>query len=184
MAVIKTEFINGVCMSYPITVFPDLFAVLNTTTKRKFFEEMYRLEGKDGEGMTPEQQIRIFQVGFSTDIPGITYEQAASYVQDYLSQYGDQALVFKLVDAFVDAGLNDRDKVKKNREREAKKQAIADELDRLQDAKNEAYVKQEWAKINKLNDEISKASEELIETVTEPIGTEEVNVPLDQTAQA
>lgn len=184
MAVIKTDFINGASLSYPITSFPDLFAVLNQTTKRKFFEELYRLEGKDGEGMTPEQQIRIFQVGLSTDIPGITYEQAASYVQEYLSQYGDDALIFKLVDAFVDAGLNDREKVKKNREREVKRQALADELEKLQDAKNEAYIKQQWEKVNELNDKISKASDELIEVVTETTENKDVSGPLDQTAQA
>lgn len=151
MAMIKTEFIGGVSLSYPISIYPKLFAVLETRTKRKFFEKINELDGKDGEGMTPEQIIGIFHVGLMSSIPDITFKKTEEYVSDYIFEYGDEALIFKLVDAFVDSGLNDRKAVQKNRERAEKNKALREELDQIRDERNKAILQKCWKDVEKLN---------------------------------
>ncbi len=167
MAVVKTEFINGASLSYPISVFPQLFGTIGTKTKRKFFEEIARLDGNGGDGISTEQLVNMFRVGLCTDMPDITYNQAESYVQDYLSLYGDAALFCKLVDAFVDAGLNDRETVQKKRDAAKKAQELADELEQINYEKKQAYIRQSWAEVEKLNAKIQQVSSELNEVVSE-----------------
>lgn len=165
MAIAKTPFINGVSLSYPLGVFPDLFAVLGTRTKRTFFEKMYQLEGKGGEGFSPDQIVNMFRIGLITDIPEITYKQAEEYVQDYLTEYGDEELGIKLVDAFVDAGLNNREIVEKERKKIQKRRELLDELEKIQEEKNSARLREAWAEVEELNAKLGKVSDELMESI-------------------
>ncbi len=167
MAIGKTEFIDGTYLSYPITVYPQLFAVLDTKTLRSFFAEINKLDGKDGEGMTPEQIVNLFRVGLLSSISDITFEKTAEYVTNYIFKYGNEALTIKLVDAFVDSGLNDRKTVQKNRERVEKNRALRDELDEIRDERNKAILKKCWGDVERLNEsaqmlikELNEASEE------------------------
>ncbi len=167
MAVRKTEFVGGVWLSYPISVYPQLFAVLETRTQRTFFEKVNQLDGKNGEGMSPEQIINMFKVGLISCIPDITFKQAEDYVTDFIFEHGLDALIIKLVDAFVDSGLNDGETVKKNRERVEKNKALRDELEKIRDKRNEAILKKCWvdaenldAKAQQILDDLDKAKEE------------------------
>jgi hypothetical protein len=154
MAIPQTEFINGTYLSYPIGNYVKLFAVLGKRTKRGFFEEIQKIDGKDGEGMTPEQIIGLFHVGLIPCDPGITIEQAGDLVQEYIFQNGDDGLHIKLVDAFCDSGLSDRKAVKKQRE-------MIEELNKIEEARNQAFIKQSWVELDKLNANLQKISEEL-----------------------
>lgn len=165
MAITKTPFINGVSLSYPLGIFPELFAVLGARTKRSFFEELNRLEGKGGEGLTPEQTVSLFRVGLLTDIPDVTYERAEELVQDYLTEFGDEELSIKFVDALVDAGLNNREIVDKRRKEIQRRRDLLEELDQVQEAKNHAIIQQAWDEVDKLNSKLNKVSEEIIQSV-------------------
>lgn len=163
MAIPQTDFINGTYLSFPIGNYVKLFAVLGKRTKRAFFEEIQKLDGKDGEGMTPEQIIGLFQVGLLPCKPGITIEEAGDLVSEYIFAHGNDELNIKLVDAFCDSGLSDRKTV------EAQRKMIA-ELQKLEEARNEAFIKQSWVELEKLNANLQKISDELNKAV-ETAGT-------------
>ncbi len=154
MAIPQTEFINGTYLSYPIGNYVKLFAVLGKRTKRGFFEEIQKVDGKDGEGMTPEQIIGLFQVGLYPCKPGITFEEAGELVQEYIFKEGNDGLHTKLVDAFCDSGLSDRKTVEKQRK-------MIEELNKIEEARNEAFIKQSWVELDKLNANLQKLSDEL-----------------------
>ncbi len=164
MAIPKTEFINKTYLSYPIGNYVKLFGVLGKRTKRGFFEEIGKLDGKDGEGMTPEQIIGIFQVGLMPCRPGITFDEAADLVQSYIFAHGNDGLNIKLVDAFCDSGLSDRKAVEKQRK-------MIEELNKIEEARNEALIKQSWVELEKLNANLQKLSDELNKAADEAAST-------------
>lgn len=172
MAIPQTEFINGTSLSFPIGNYVKLFAVLGKRTKRGFFEEVNRLDGKDGEGMTPEQLVGLFQVGLMHAIPDVTFEQAQELVQEFVVSQGDRALNIKLVDAFCDSGLSDRKEVERQRK-------MIEELEKIQIAREEALLKQSWVELDKLNAALQKISDEL-QKATEPKVTDDTGTgPLE-----
>ena len=154
MAMPHTDFINGSFLSFPIETYVPLFAVLNKRTKRGFFDEIQKLDGKDGEGMDPDQLIGLFHVGLMPYKSGITFNEAHELVQEYIFANGIDALNIKLVDAFCDSGLSDRKAV-------AKQRKMIEELNRIQDARDKAFIKQSWVELDKLNAAIQKISEDL-----------------------
>lgn len=154
MAIPQTDFINGFYLSFPIGNYVKLFSVLGQRTKRGFFEEIKKIDGKDGEGMTPEQIIGLFHVGLIPCKPDITPEEAGELVQEYIFENGNDGLYIKLVDAFCDSGLSDRKAIEKQRK-------MIEELNKIEDARNEALIKQSWIELDKLNAAIQKISEEL-----------------------
>lgn len=154
MAIPHTDFINGSFLSFPIGNYVKLFAVLGTRTKRTFFEQIQKIDGKDGEGMTPEQVIGMFQVGLLPYKPDITVEEASDLVQEYIFANGNSGLNIKLVDAFCDSGLSDRKTVENQRK-------MIEELDKIQEARDEAFIKQSWVELDKLNASLQKISEDL-----------------------
>lgn len=154
MAMPDTDFINGSFLNYPVGNYATLFAVLDKRTKRGFFEEIQRLDGKDGEGMDPDQLIGLFHVGLMPYKSGITFSEARELVQEYIFANGHDALNMKLVDAFCDSGLSDRKAVEKQRK-------MMDELNKIQEARDEAFIKQSWVELAKLNAAIQKISEDL-----------------------
>jgi hypothetical protein len=96
MAIPQTDFVNGSFLSYPIGNYVKLFSVLGTRTKRTFFEAIQKLDGKDGEGMSPDQMIGLFQVGLIPYKPGITFDETSELVQEYINSNGDSGLHDKL----------------------------------------------------------------------------------------
>lgn len=164
MAIPQTDFINGAFLSFPIGNYVKLFGVLGKRTKRGFFEELQRLDGKGGEGLSPEQLINMFQVGLIPYKPDITFEEAADLVQEYIILYGDDGLHIKLVDAFCDSGLSDRKTVEKQRK-------MIEELNKIEEARNEAFIKQSWVELEKLNANLQKLSDELNKAADEAAST-------------
>lgn len=164
MAIPQTDFVDGTYLSFPIGNYVKLFAVLEKRTKRTFFEEIQKLDGKDGEGMTPEQIIGLFHVGLMPCRPGITFEEAADLVREYIFANGNSGLNIKLVDAFCDSGLSDRKTVENQRK-------MIEELEKIEEARNEAFIKQSWVELEKLNANLQKLSEELNKTTSEAMGT-------------
>ena len=154
MAIPQTDFINGSFLSFPIGNYVKLFAVLGKRTKRTFFEEIQKIDGKDGEGMTPEQLIGLFHVGLLPYKPDITVEEASDLVQEYIFANGIGGLNLKIVDAFCDSGLSDRKTVESQRK-------MVEELNQIEEARNEAFIKQSWVELDKLNAAIQKISEDL-----------------------
>jgi hypothetical protein len=159
MAIPQTDFVNGSFLSYPIGNYVKLFSVLGTRTKRTFFEAIQKLDGKDGEGMSPDQMIGLFQVGLIPYKPGITFDETSELVQEYINSNGDSGLHVKLVDAFCDSGLSDRKTVDKQRK-------MIEELAKIEEARNEAFIKQSWVELDKLNANLQKISDELNKSVT------------------
>lgn len=155
----KTPFINGLTLSFPIGYFPDLFMCVNARTKKLFVKNLMDMEdeSKGGEGVPEDVIIEMFRVGLLHIKPACTFEEAQEAVQDYLITYGHKKLDEKLIDAFVDSGIYDREYVEKQRKFSA-------ELEKINDEKEMALIKKAQFELERLNgaidDLITKAIQE------------------------
>lgn len=105
----KTEFLPGVFLKYPLGSLPQLFSVLDTVSRKAFFEKIAQLDGQGGEGLSIEQYVKIIHVGLLAENPGTTYEDALKLVEKYNEEHGQQELESLIIDAFGDAKLSDKE---------------------------------------------------------------------------
>lgn len=145
----ETPFINGYTLSYPIGYFPQLFAVVNARTKKGFVAGLLALEDekKGGEGLPLDLLIEIIRVGLLHRNATATTAEATALVQDYLVTYGHKVLDEKIVDAFVDSGLYDRETVQKQR-------AFSKKIDEINEEREIALIKKAQAELDRLNNAI------------------------------
>jgi hypothetical protein len=142
----KTPFINGLTLSFPIGYFPDLFMCVGARTKKQFVKNLMDMEDekKGGEGVPEETLIEMFRVGLMHIKPACTFEEAQEAVQDFLITYGHKKLDDKLVDAFVDSGIYDREYVEKQRKFTA-------EIEKINDERESALLKKAQYELDRLN---------------------------------
>lgn len=115
MTMAKTEFIEGVFVSYPLEYLPKLFAIFGTISRRAFFEKLAEIDGTGGEGLSIEQMAQIIQVGLLAERPQTTIEDAMKLVSKFNEDQGLEGLENFIVDAFGDAKLTDKKAVDKRR---------------------------------------------------------------------
>jgi hypothetical protein len=115
MGLNKTEFLPGVFLSYPLESLPKLFAVVDTVSRKAFFEKIAELDKKGGEGLSIDKIIEMIWVGLQAETPGVTLDEARAHASQFYNEFGQEALELKLVDAFGDAKLTDKDAIEKRR---------------------------------------------------------------------
>lgn len=115
MGLNKTEFLPGVYLSYPLESLPRLFAVVETVSRKAFFEKISELDKKGGEGLSIDKIIEMIWIGLQAENPGVTIEDAKQRASQFYDEYGQEALELRLVDAFADAKLTDKTALEKRR---------------------------------------------------------------------
>lgn len=116
MGLNKTEFIQGLNLSYPIESLPKLFGTLGAVSKRGFFEKMAELDKPDGGGMPLEKIIEIIRIGLIAEKPLVSFDEAQKLVSEYNNEYGYEGLEIIIIDALADAKLLDKKEVAQRRE--------------------------------------------------------------------
>lgn len=67
MGLNKTEFLPGVFLSYPLESLPKLFAVVDTVSRKAFFEKIAELDKKGGEGLSIDKIIEMIWIGLQAE---------------------------------------------------------------------------------------------------------------------
>lgn len=116
MGLNKTEFIQGLNLSYPVESLPKLFGTLGAVSKRGFFENMAELDKPGGGGMPLDKIIEIIRIGLIVERPLITFEEAQKLVSEYNNEFGYDGLENLVIDAFADAKLTDKNEIEKRRQ--------------------------------------------------------------------
>lgn len=116
MTMAKTEFIEGIYVSYPLEYLPKLFAIFGTISRRAFFEKLAEIDGTGGEGLSIEQMAQIIQVGLLSERPQTTLDDTMKLVSKFNEEHGIEGLENFIIDAFGDAKLTDKKAVDKRRE--------------------------------------------------------------------
>lgn len=116
MTMAKTEFIEGIYVSYPLEYLPKLFAIFGAISRRAFFEKLAEIDGTGGEGLSIEQMAQIIQVGLLSERPQTTLGDTMKLVSKFNEEHGIEGLENFIIDAFGDAKLTDKKAVDKRRE--------------------------------------------------------------------
>lgn len=147
MAMAKTEFVEGVYVSYPLEFLPKLFAIFGTISRRAFFEKLAEIDSNEGEGLSIEQMAQIIQIGLLADRPQTTLEDAMKLVSKYNEERGLEGIENFIIDAFGDAKLTDKEAIDKRR-------ALLRELKELDLKRLEYMVHSKQAELERTEKEI------------------------------
>jgi hypothetical protein len=135
MAGMKTGFISGKSLFYPLESLPALFGSVGTNSRKKFFQQLVKLDGADGEGLSTDKLIEFVRIGLMWETPAITTEDATQLANQFIIENDYEALENTIVDAFADSGLS-------NKELVCKQRAMLKELQDIQAQQMENMIEQ------------------------------------------
>lgn len=131
----KTEFISGKSLFYPLESLPALFGSVGTNSRKKFFQQLVKLDGADGEGLSTDKLIEFVRIGLMWETPSITTEDATKLANQFIIENDHDSLENTIVDAFADSGLS-------NKELICKQRAMLKELQDIQAQQMESMIEQ------------------------------------------
>jgi len=130
----KTEFLDGIQLFYPLGVLPKLFASIETTSRKGFFEKLAKLDGPDGTGTPLENLIEFVRIGVLWDRPAFSQDEATALVSKFYEEKGYEAIEMTITEAFANSLLTDKEVLERNKK-------LAEEVKELQYKQVETALK-------------------------------------------
>jgi len=115
MAGLKTEFLDGTRLFYPLESLPALFKTVGAVSRKGFYEKLAEIDGVGGEGLSLETITEMIRIGLQWENPTINYDAAFALVKKFYEVKGYEALESVIIDAFAGSGLSDQMLVEKRR---------------------------------------------------------------------